>query len=90
MSEAWRIPQITDAPRESREPQQRIDDGELSWEDITAGRHLDDPNVRAGQSGTGEFHPTAITEQNRSGMLGSSRASAEAAPVWDFDDGWSA
>lgn len=36
-----------DAPRELRELQERIDDGELSWEDIAAGRHLDDPRVQA-------------------------------------------
>jgi hypothetical protein len=35
-----------DAPRELRQLQERIDNGELSWEDIAAGRHLDDPRVR--------------------------------------------
>lgn len=36
-----------DAPRELRELQERIDAGELSWEDIAAGRHLDDPEIQA-------------------------------------------
>ncbi|TWH20806.1 hypothetical protein [Prauserella rugosa] len=35
------------APRELRELQQRIDRGDLSWNDISAGRFLDDPQVRA-------------------------------------------
>lgn len=38
------------APRELRELQRRIDDGELSWQDIASGRHLDDPEVRAALS----------------------------------------
>lgn len=36
-----------EAPRALRELQRRIDDGDLSWEDIAGGRHLDDPQVRA-------------------------------------------
>ncbi|MGH3517149.1 MAG: hypothetical protein ACRDQ7_06960 [Haloechinothrix sp.] len=36
-----------DAPKALRELQKRIDDGELSWEDIGRGGHLDDPKVRA-------------------------------------------
>jgi hypothetical protein len=39
-----------DAPRELRELQERIDSGELSWEDIASGRHLDDPEVQAALS----------------------------------------
>lgn len=39
-----------DAPRELRELQRRVDDGDLSWQDIAAGRHLDDPQVRAALS----------------------------------------
>ncbi|HEV2783152.1 MAG TPA: hypothetical protein VGX25_27535 [Actinophytocola sp.] len=39
-----------EAPRELRELQRRIDDGELSWEDVAAGRRLDDPQVRAALS----------------------------------------
>jgi hypothetical protein len=39
-----------DAPRELRELQERIDNGELSWEDIANGRHLDDPQVRGALS----------------------------------------
>jgi hypothetical protein len=35
------------APRVLRDLQQRIDDGELSWHAIAAGKHLDDPDVRA-------------------------------------------
>jgi len=35
-----------DAPGELRELQERIDNGELSWEDIAQGRHLDDPRVQ--------------------------------------------
>jgi hypothetical protein len=35
------------APKGLRELQRRIDDGELSWQDIADGRHLDDPEVRA-------------------------------------------
>src|SRR5690242_4950383 len=35
------------APRELRELQQRIDDGELSWNDIATGRHMSDPEVQA-------------------------------------------
>lgn len=35
-----------DAPRELRALQQRIDDGELSWQDIAAGGALDDPQVQ--------------------------------------------
>lgn len=34
------------APRQLRELQRRIDDGELSWADIASGQHLDDPQVR--------------------------------------------
>lgn len=36
-----------EAPRELRELQERVDRGELSWQDISAGRFLDDPQVRA-------------------------------------------
>ncbi|MBB3663655.1 hypothetical protein FB384_002559 [Prauserella sediminis] len=36
-----------DAPRELRELQDRVDRGDLSWQDISAGRFLDDPQVRA-------------------------------------------
>jgi hypothetical protein len=36
-----------DAPRQLRQLQERVDNGELSWQDIAAGRHLDDPRVRA-------------------------------------------
>ena len=39
-----------DAPRELRELQERIDAGELSWEDIANGRHLDDPQVQGALS----------------------------------------
>ncbi|WP_019811368.1 hypothetical protein [Saccharomonospora halophila] len=39
------------APAELRELQQRIDDGELSWSDLAAGRFLDDPGVRAALEG---------------------------------------
>jgi hypothetical protein len=39
-----------DAPRELRELQERIDNGELSWEDIASGRHLTDPEVQAALS----------------------------------------
>lgn len=39
-----------DAPRELRELQERIDNGELSWEDIASGRHLDDPRVQGALS----------------------------------------
>lgn len=35
------------APRALRELQRRIDAGELSWHAIAAGKHLDDPDVRA-------------------------------------------
>ena len=35
------------APRALRELQARIDAGELSWHAIAAGKHLDDPDVRA-------------------------------------------
>jgi hypothetical protein len=35
------------APRVLRDLQRRIDSGELSWYAITAGEHLDDPDVRA-------------------------------------------
>lgn len=35
------------APRQLRELQDRIDRGELSWEDIASGRLMDDPSVRA-------------------------------------------
>jgi hypothetical protein len=46
-----------DAPRELRELQRRIDAGELSWEDIASGRHLDDPSVQAALSpGTDGMH----------------------------------
>lgn len=38
------------APRELRELQERIDSGELSWEDIAQGRHLDDPSVQGALS----------------------------------------
>ncbi len=39
-----------DAPRELRELQERIDAGDLSWEDIAQGRHLDDPRVQGALS----------------------------------------
>ena len=54
-----------EAPRELRELQERIDAGELSWEDIAQGRHLDDPTVQAGLStGVDGMHQayTAIEE----------------------------
>ena len=35
------------APRALRDLQRRIDNGELSWHGIAAGKHLDDPQVRA-------------------------------------------
>lgn len=35
------------APRQLRELQERIDNGEFSWEDIASGQHMDDPKVRA-------------------------------------------
>jgi hypothetical protein len=35
------------APRALRDLQRRIDAGELSWHAIAAGKHLDDPDVRA-------------------------------------------
>lgn len=38
------------APRELRELQRRIDEGELSWQDIADGGHLDDPKVQAALS----------------------------------------
>ncbi|WP_020672061.1 hypothetical protein [Amycolatopsis nigrescens] len=41
-----------DAPKELRELQKRIDDGDLSWQDIAGGRHLDDPQVRNALSGS--------------------------------------
>jgi hypothetical protein len=54
-----------DAPRELRELQERIDNGELSWEDIANGRHLDDPQVQGALStGVDGMHQayTAIVE----------------------------
>jgi hypothetical protein len=36
-----------DAPRELRELQQRVDDEELSWNDIATGRYMNDPEVQA-------------------------------------------
>jgi hypothetical protein len=36
-----------EAPRQLRELQERIDRGDLSWQDIASGHHLDDPKVRA-------------------------------------------
>jgi len=39
-----------DAPKELRELQKRVDAGDLSWQDIASGRHLDDPSVRAALS----------------------------------------
>jgi hypothetical protein len=39
-----------EAPRELRELQERIDNGDLSWEDIASGRHLNDPEVQAALS----------------------------------------
>ncbi|MBK1786884.1 hypothetical protein [Prauserella cavernicola] len=36
-----------DAPRELRELQERVDRGDLSWNDIAAGRFMDDPQVRS-------------------------------------------
>lgn len=39
-----------DAPKQLRELQARVDRGDLSWNDIAAGRFLDDPGVRAGLS----------------------------------------
>lgn len=36
-----------EAPRQLRELQERIDRGDLSWQDIASGRHLNDPEVRA-------------------------------------------
>lgn len=54
-----------DAPRELRELQERIDAGELSWEDIAQGRHLDDPRVQGALStGVDGMHQayTAIEE----------------------------
>jgi hypothetical protein len=38
------------APRQLRELQERIDAGEMSWEDISSGRHFDDPKVMAALS----------------------------------------
>jgi hypothetical protein len=35
------------APRALRDLQRRIDNGELSWNAIASGKHLDDPSVRA-------------------------------------------
>lgn len=55
----------TDAPRELRELQERIDAGELSWEDIAQGRHMDDPRVQGALStGVEGMHQayTAIQE----------------------------
>lgn len=43
VEEAARAP---NAPRELRELQRRVDDGELSWRDIVEGKHMDDPGVR--------------------------------------------
>ncbi|EHK88576.1 hypothetical protein ACWGRK_11760 [Saccharomonospora azurea] len=40
-----------DAPKELRELQARIDKGDLSWNDIAAGRFLDDPQVRTALEG---------------------------------------
>ncbi|ACU95939.1 hypothetical protein [Saccharomonospora viridis] len=40
-----------DAPKELRELQARIDKGDLSWNDIAAGRFLDDPQVRKALEG---------------------------------------
>ncbi len=39
-----------DAPRELRELQRRIDAGELSWQDIASGHHLNDSSVQAALS----------------------------------------
>jgi hypothetical protein len=39
-----------EAPRELRELQQRIDAGELSWQDIASGHHQGDPSVQAALS----------------------------------------
>lgn len=36
-----------DAPKELRELQKRVDEGELTWDQIGSGEHLDDPKVRA-------------------------------------------
>jgi hypothetical protein len=38
------------APKELRELQRRVDAGELSWNDIASGRHLDDPRVQGALS----------------------------------------
>jgi hypothetical protein len=37
----------SEAPRQLRELQERIDRGDLSWQAIASGQHLDDPKVRA-------------------------------------------
>lgn len=39
-----------DAPKELRELQKRVDEGELTWGQIGSGEHLDDPKVRAALS----------------------------------------
>lgn len=50
-----------DAPRELRELQERIDRGDLSWNDIAAGRFLDDPQVRGALEGGVEGMRQAYT-----------------------------
>ena len=53
-----------DAPRELRELQERIDAGELSWEDIAQGRHLDDPEVKGALStGVDGMHQAYVAIQ---------------------------
>ncbi|MEU6642427.1 hypothetical protein ABZ863_07735 [Saccharomonospora sp. NPDC046836] len=49
------------APRELRELQERIDRGDLSWNDIAGGRFLDDPQVRRALEGGVEGMRQAYT-----------------------------
>ena len=58
-----------DAPRELRELQRRVDEGELSWNDIADGRFLDDPTVQAALSASTPGLQQAYTQIQEGGHL---------------------
>ncbi|TDQ00956.1 hypothetical protein [Labedaea rhizosphaerae] len=41
-----------DAPKAMKDLQKKVDDGELTWRDITSPRHFNDPEVRAAFQGS--------------------------------------
>lgn len=80
-----------DAPGELRELQERIDNGELSWQDIASGNHLTDPEVQAALTpGVDGMHQayTAIQEgHDLDEIIEAGQPAARRADDDDDDDG---